>query len=68
MLYGVKPTDPMTYAAVVAVLGGIALVRAAIPARRAMRVDPIPRPAAGVGADRFAAPFFHDLCSSVPAL
>jgi ABC-type antimicrobial peptide transport system permease subunit len=41
MLYGVRPTDPATYAAVTAVLGVIALLACCLPARRAMRVDPI---------------------------
>jgi predicted permease len=41
MLYGVKPTDPATYAIVAAVLGTIALLACYLPARRAMRVDPI---------------------------
>jgi len=41
MLYGVKPTDPSTYAVVAAVLGAIALVACYLPARRAMRLDPI---------------------------
>jgi predicted permease len=41
MLYGVKPTDPASYAIVIAALGVIALLACYIPARRAMRVDPI---------------------------
>src|SRR5713101_7965725 len=41
MLYGIRPTDPVTYAAVAALLGGVALVAAYVPARRALRVDPI---------------------------
>ncbi|HYT75996.1 MAG TPA: FtsX-like permease family protein, partial [Vicinamibacterales bacterium] len=41
MLYGVKPNDPITYAGVVAALGTIALLACYLPARRAMRVDPI---------------------------
>jgi len=41
MLFGVKPTDPATYIAVVGLLGVVALAASYIPARRAMRVDPI---------------------------
>ena len=41
MLYGVKPTDPQTYAMVIAALGSIALLACYLPARRAMRVDPV---------------------------
>ena len=41
MLFGVKPTDPVTFAAVAAVLCGIGLCACYIPAHRAMRVDPI---------------------------
>jgi ABC-type antimicrobial peptide transport system permease subunit len=40
-LFGVKPTDPATYAAVAAALIVVALLACCIPARRAMRVDPI---------------------------
>ena len=41
ILYGVKATDPATYAAVVGLLVLTALGASCIPARRAMRVDPM---------------------------
>lgn len=41
MLFGVKPTDPLTFAAIVLLLGVVALLACLIPAQRAMRVDPI---------------------------
>jgi putative ABC transport system permease protein len=40
-LFQVKPTDPATYAAVAAVLLATGLLASAIPAFRAMRVDPL---------------------------
>ena len=37
----VSPTDPVTYVAVSVLLAVVALAACAIPARRAMRVDPM---------------------------
>jgi predicted permease len=39
-LYEVEPRDPITFLAVAALLGGIALLGSYLPARRAARVDP----------------------------
>ena len=41
MLFGVTPTDPLTFMAIVLLLGLVALLACLIPAQRAMRVDPI---------------------------
>jgi putative ABC transport system permease protein len=41
MLFGVTPTDPLTFVMIVALLGLVALLACLIPAKRAMRVDPI---------------------------
>jgi len=41
VLFEVKPTDPLTFAAVAMVLGTVAFLASYLPARRAMRVDPM---------------------------
>jgi len=41
MLFEVNPTDPLTYIAVIAALAAVVLGASYIPARRAMRVDPM---------------------------
>jgi len=41
LLYGVKPRDPFTYAAAAGCLRAIEMLARYVPARRAMRVDPM---------------------------
>jgi putative ABC transport system permease protein len=41
LLYGISATDPVTFIAVPAILTGIGLIASYIPARRAVRVDPM---------------------------
>jgi putative ABC transport system permease protein len=41
LLFGVRPTDLVTFASVAVLLTGVALAASYIPARRAMRTDPL---------------------------
>ena len=41
LLFGVSATDPLTYAAVALVIAAVALAACLIPARRAMKIDPM---------------------------
>jgi putative ABC transport system permease protein len=42
LLFGVSPTDPLTFVVVAGVLTAVALVATLLPARRAAGVDPLP--------------------------
>jgi len=41
LLFGVSPVDPLTYAAVMALLGAVATMASYLPARRAAAVNPV---------------------------
>ena len=41
MLYGVKPLDPLTYVAVVALFAAVTSIASYLPARRATKIDPL---------------------------
>jgi ABC-type lipoprotein release transport system permease subunit len=41
LLYGIEPTDPATFALVASGLAAIAVAAAYLPARRAIRIDPV---------------------------
>ena len=41
MLYSVKPTDPLVFASVAVLLAAVAFLASYLPARRALRVDPV---------------------------
>jgi ABC-type antimicrobial peptide transport system permease subunit len=40
VLYGVRPADPLTFAAMSGVIAAVTWISAYVPARRATRVDP----------------------------
>ena len=41
LLFGVEPTDPMTFVGVALVLLGVVAIACLVPVRRAVRIDPM---------------------------
>jgi putative ABC transport system permease protein len=41
LIFGVRPTDPLTFLAVAALLAAVAFVASIVPAYRATKVDPM---------------------------
>ena len=41
ILYGVSPTDPLTYTLALGMMAAVAFVACLVPARRAILVDPV---------------------------
>jgi ABC-type lipoprotein release transport system permease subunit len=41
LLFEIKPTDPITFSVLTALLASVALLACLIPAQRASRVDPL---------------------------
>jgi putative ABC transport system permease protein len=41
LLFGILPTDPLTYAMVAVLLSSVALAASVLPCRRALKVDPV---------------------------
>ena len=41
LLFNTAPTDPITFAAMILLIGGVALLAGYIPARRASRINPM---------------------------
>jgi ABC-type lipoprotein release transport system permease subunit len=41
MLYGVQPTDPLTFGGVIVLLGFAALLATGVPARKAAQIEPM---------------------------